>query len=479
MDRNRISRRDFLKTAGFGTASILLGSGLTGCASKQLKNKSYSKEKPNLVFIFADQWRAQAMGYAGDSNAITPNLDRFAKQSINFTNAVSDCPVCSPYRASLITGRYPLTHGVFLNDVLLNKDAISIAQAYKNAGYQTAYIGKWHLDGYGREKYIPRERHQGFDFWRGFGCTHDYNNSLYYADDDDTKLKWNGYDAIAQTQAAQQYIREHACGEPFVLFLSWGPPHNPYETAPEKYKKLFANKNLKLRLNVPKNLEQKAREDLAGYYAHIAALDGCFGDIIQTLSETGLEDNTIVVFTSDHGDMLYSQGMQRKQCPWDESIRVPFLIRYPAELGKKGKTIDMPIDTPDVMPTLLGLSGVDIPDTVEGQNFADVIRGTKKPSKNAALIASYVVFGEWTKDKGGREFRGVRTRRYTYVRDLNGPWLLYDNKHDPYQLTNLCNKPEYVKLQKEMDDILAQKLKANNDEFLPGILYLRKWGYVK
>ncbi|MCP4640325.1 MAG: sulfatase-like hydrolase/transferase, partial [bacterium] len=103
------------------------------------------RQRPNVVFVFADQWRAQATGYAGDPNAITPNLDKLAEESLNFTNAVSGCPVCTPYRGSLLTGQYWLTHGAFMNDVCLRDEAISIAEAYKEAGYDTAYIGKWHL----------------------------------------------------------------------------------------------------------------------------------------------------------------------------------------------------------------------------------------------------------------------------------------------------------------------------------------------
>jgi arylsulfatase A-like enzyme len=426
----------------------------------------------------ADQRRAQAAGYAGDPNAITPNLDELAKESINFSNAVSGCPVCCPYRASLITGRYPLTHGVFLNDVRLNNDAVSIAQAYNNAGYETAYIGKWHLDGDHRSAFIPRERRQGFKFWKALGCTHDYNNSFYYADEN-VKLKWEGYDAIAQTKEAQRYIRTHADGKGFVLFLSWGPPHSPYNTAPQRYNDLFKDKSLTLRPNVPKEHEERARKALAGYYAHIAALDDCVGKIVRTLKELGLENNTILVFTSDHGDMLYSQGERKKQRPWDESIMVPFLVRYPAAHGRAGRTIDTPINTPDIMPTLLALSGVEIPDTVEGRDFSDIIKGTKEPNDNAALITCPSPFGQWKRKKhGGREYRGVRTRRYTYVRDLNGPWLLYDNKQDPYQLNNLCNKPEHNKLQKELEGLLSQKLKQTNDEFLAGPKYIKKWGYV-
>ncbi|MHC4110550.1 MAG: sulfatase family protein [Planctomycetota bacterium] len=474
MKKDRIGRRQFLQRTAIGTASITLGPKLSWALNSGRKNIS---RRPNLVFILADQWRAQATGYAGDTNARTPNLDKLAAGSINFSNAVSGCPVCCPYRASLLTGRFPLTHGVFLNDVLLNNDAVSIAQAYNKAGYETGYIGKWHLDGRDRVALIPKERRQGFKFWKAFGCTHNYNNSFYYTDEN-VKLKWNGYDAIAQTDEANRYIREHAGDKPFALFLSWGPPHAPYHTAPQKYRKQFSEAQIKLRPNVPKKSEAQARKVLAGYYAHIAALDDCIGEILQTLKESSLENDTILVFTSDHGDMLFSQGGQKKQQPWDESIMVPFLLRYPAAHGGMGKTIDMPINTSDIMPTLLALSGIEIPGTVEGADFSNVIRGIRKQKDNAALISCQSPFGQWTRTRGGREYRGIRTSRYTYVRDLKGPWLLFDNKQDPYQLNNLCNKPEHSELQKKMEAVLSKKLKQTNDEFLPGPEYIKKWGYV-
>ena len=474
MKKDRIGRREFLQRAAIGTASITLGPKLSWARRSGTKNIS---RRPNLVFILADQWRAQATAYAGDTNARTPNLDKLAAESINFSNAVSGCPVCCPYRASLLTGRYPLTHGVFLNDVPLNTDAVSIAQAYNKAGYETGYIGKWHLDGRDRSAFIPKERRQGFKFWKAFGCTHNYNNSFYYADEN-VKLKWNGYDAIDQTREAHSYIREHAGDKPFALFLSWGPPHAPYHTAPQKYRKQFSEAQIKLRPNVPKRFEAQARKVLAGYYAHIAALDDCIGEILQTLKEAGLENDTILVFTSDHGDMLYSQGGQKKQQPWDESILVPFLLRYPAAHGGIGKTIDMPINTPDIMPMLLALSGIEIPGTVEGADFSNVIRGSRKKKDNAVLINCPSPFGQWTRARGGREYRGIRTSQYTYVRDLNGPWLLYDNKKDPYQLNNLCGKSEHSELQRKMEAVLSQKLKQTNDEFLPGAEYIKKWGYV-
>lgn len=433
---------------------------------------------PNIVIVFADQLRYQATGFAGDPNVKTPHLDRLAAQSLNFTKAVSGCPVCSPARASLLTGRYPDKHGVFVNDVCLNDEATSLAQACASAGYRTAYIGKWHLDGHGRSNYIPPERRQGFDYWKVLECTHNYNRSAYYAGDDPEKVFWEGYDAIEQTDDAVTYIHEHEGEQPFLLVVSWGTPHNPYNTAPEKYRQMYDPDKLELRPNVPAENEAKTREDLAGYYAHVSALDDQVGKLLNALDEEGISDDTVFMFWSDHGDMIGSQGMQRKQRPWDESILVPLLIRYPAQFGQDGREIDTPINTPDLMPTLLSMSGVSVPDSSEGNNYCPFLSGEASEPADGALIACYHPFGEYQRERhGGREYRGIRTRRHTLVLDRSGPWLLYDNEADPYQLENLAQDPEHAALRDELVRKLEALMAHNGDQFLSSDEYLAEWGY--
>jgi len=432
-------------------------------------------KQPNVVFVFADQWRAQSTGYAGCPDVQTPNLDALSRQSVQFTQAISGCPVCTPYRASLLTGQRPLTHGLFLNDVSLSDDAVSIAQAFAGAGYDTAYIGKWHVDGHGRLSYIPPERRQGFQYWRVQECTHDYNNSDYFAETDE-RLWWDGYDAAAQTREAQRYIRERDGEKPFFLMLSWGPPHDPYATAPEEFQALYNADDLALRPNVPDEHE-RVRRDLVGYYAHCSALDVCVGDLLATLDETGLAEDTVFVFTSDHGDLIGAHGFCGKQQPWEESILVPFLLRWPGGLGAEAHSADALLDAPDIMPTLLGLCGIVIPDTVGGTDLSPAVRGEGPAGDDAVLLACHSPSGQYSRSVGGREFRGVRTRRHTYVRDLNGPWLMFDNEADPYQLENLVGSPEHAALQAELEAVLTRMLAVQNDEFLPGPDYIARWGY--
>ena len=432
---------------------------------------------PNVVFVFADQWRAQAFGYAGDPNVHTPCIDRFAQQTVNFSQAVAGCPVCSPYRGSLMTGQYPHTHGMVVNDQCLFETANApyLAEAFATAGYDTAYIGKWHLDGHGRTAFVPPERRLGFQFWRGYECTHDYNRSIYYADDD-IPLEWDGYDAIAQTTEACRYLTEHDRDRPFALVLSWGPPHNPYQTAPEEYRRLYDATTIHLRDNVPPEAEEAARQDLAGYYAHCTALDACFGELLGALETAGLAEETIVVFTSDHGDMLGSRGFVRKQKPWEESIRVPFLILDPLSTRSGPRSSSAPIDAPDIMPTLLGLCGIPVPSTVQGTDFAPLIREGQPVAATEALLALYLPFHEWRYDNGGKEYRGLRTERYTYVRDLRGPWLLYDNDDDPSQMMNLCADPGVRDIQGHLDAVLTRKLAASGDDFPRGAAYVERLG---
>jgi arylsulfatase A-like enzyme len=436
-------------------------------------------KKPNIVFILVDQWRAQATGYAGDRNVISPNIDQLASSSINVKNAVSGMPVCTPFRASLMTGQYPLTHGVFMNDVMLDTAKTTIAKTYRKHGYNTGFIGKWHIDGHGRSSYIPENRRQGFEYWKALECTHDYNHSAYYSGNSDEKLYWDGYDALAQAEDASAYIAEKSkTRNPFMLFISMGPPHDPYQTAPEKYRQMYTGKKIVINQNVPAEIREKVEKDLKGYYAHITAIDDGIGKIRQSIRDAGIEDNTIIVFTADHGDLLGAHGSWNKQQPYEESIRVPFLIHYPAVFGNEGKTSPVLINSPDIMPTLLGLSNIKIPRSVEGVDFSGVLKGKEKDQVTHTLISCVQPFGQWSRNRGGKEFRGVVTTRYTYVKDLRGPWLLFDNINDPLQLNNLAGNAEYSEIEKDLEKRLQKTLKRRKDDFRPGMEYVKKWNYV-
>jgi arylsulfatase A-like enzyme len=229
---------------------------------------------------------------------------------------------------------------------------------------------------------------------------------------------------------------------------------------------------------VPADKVEKVQNDLRGYYAHMTAIDDCVGQLRSTLKEQGLDENTIIVFTADHGDLMGSHGAWNKQQPYDESIRVPFLIHHPKAFGPQGKKSKALMNSPDIMPTLLGLTGIEVPKSVEGKDFSQILLGKKKNDVTHTLISCVQPFGQWIRSKGGKEYRGLMTENYTYVRDLKGPWLLFDRTKDPFQLNNLVGQPSLAAIQSKLDRDLLNELKIRKDEFLPGLDYIKKWNYV-
>ena len=434
-------------------------------------------QRPNIVFLLTDQWRGSATGYAGDPNVKTPNLDRLAKEGIQFHNAVSVCPVCTPYRASLMTGRFPTSTGMFLNDATLPLSEVCIADVFKQAGYATGYIGKWHLDGGGRGSYVSPERRHGWDYWKAAECDHSYNHSHYYEGTSTEKHFWQGYDAFAQTKDAQEYLRRQAgAGNPFVLMVSYGGPHNPYETAPAEFANLYQPSAIKVSPNVPENIRGGIQKQLQGYYGHCSALDKCVGDVMKTLAETGLAQNTILVFTADHGVMMGSHACSAiaKQLPWNEAANVPLLVRYPAGQKDPGRVVKTALTTPDLFATLFGLTGVALPKKAEGQDLSGLVRGEPDLEDRGAL---YMGVAPFAGGQFNREYRALRTSRYTYVRDLKGPWFLFDDVKDPYQMENLVNRPEQAQLQKQLDQSLELEMKRIHDVFRSGDENIKEWGY--
>jgi arylsulfatase A-like enzyme len=426
-----------------------------------------SDGRPNIVLIVVDEWRAQAFGHAGDANAHTPALDRLAAESLVFDQAVSGHSVCCPARASFMTGQYPLRHGVFINDVQLETEDTTLAEAFVKGGYSTAYIGKWHLYGSPegcferREQFVPPEARLGFQYWKAGECTHDYNHSAYFDQDDPSVRYWPGYDAYSQTEDAIHVLGQER-DQPLFLMLSFGPPHFPLGSAPSAHQQAYSEREIGLRPNVPVWAREQASEDLRGYYAHIAAIDECVGRIMTAAADS----NTVVVFTSDHGDMLWSQGLEYKLVPWEESVRVPLFIRIPGRAPEHRQAL---FNSPDLMPTMLGLAGIEVPAAVQGVDLL------KEEGPASAFLNAPVAFSSLRRC-GFDGYRGVRTHRYTYVRTTRGPWLLYDNLEDPHQLVNRLHDPAYASVRAELEGELRGWLDRLGDEFLEGSEYVRRAG---
>ncbi len=446
---------------------------LTSCGPGEQKQK-----QPNVIFILTDQWRASALGYAGNEVVQTPHLDKFATEAVNFTNAVSVMPVCTPYRASLMTGRYPTNTGMFINDLYLPSEELCMAEIFAEAGYNTAYLGKWHLDGHGRSDFVIPERRQGWKFWKASECDHHYPKEHYYDNRDSTLRYWEGYSTYAIAGEANNYMQQHARGkDPFCLFVSLGTPHFPHNTAPGEYMKLYPKENLKLPDNVTDDMKERAYKELQGYYAHCTATDKAIGEIIDKAKELGIYDNSVIVFTSDHGEMMGSHGFRpfMKHQPYSESANIPFLIAYPGMDANKGKRAEAAITTPDILPSLLSLCNISIPESIEGYDLSELINNPSMDPERAALYMNPCPFGiAYPSD----EYRAIRTASYTYVKTPEGPSMLFDNKKDPTQLNNLVNHIDWAETQAKLDEELMRELTRIGDvEIRSRDYYLKKFGY--
>ncbi|MBB3696641.1 sulfatase-like hydrolase/transferase [Flammeovirga yaeyamensis] len=457
--------------------NLLVVMGIFSCQKHSNSSVVQSKKKPNIVYILTDQWRASATAYGGNTTVKTPTLDQLAKKSINFSNAVSVTPVCTPHRAALFTGRYPTTTGMVVNDVYLPEEELCMAEIFKSEGYSTAYYGKWHLDGHGRLNNVAPERRQGFDYWKGLECSHNYNKMPYYENDDPEIKYWPKYSPFAITEDANKYLAAHANDDrPFLLVLSIATPHYPHGSAPKRFMDMYPQDSLELPKNVYPQWEKRARKEMQGYYAHISATDEAIGNVLKQLENLGLEENTIVVFSSDHGEMLGAHGVKPfvKQLPWDESVRVPFLIKYPSIGDHAGSVIKAPINTPDILPSLLGLSDISIPETIEGEDLSNLMKSPDPNYDRAALVMNACPFGSNHKDE---EYRGILTKQYTYVKTLQGPSQLFDNVSDPLQLNNLIDQKATAQVQERLEGLLQKEMSRIGDEFKPREYYLEKYNY--
>ena len=460
-DSSKMNRRAFLAASGTAAAAV----GTSSLAAGIQTSKTVSRDRPNLIFVTADQARAQSFGFMGNRQVHSPNFDRLARESVVFTESTSVCPICTPARAIWLTGRNPTSTGVISNDIQLPVGETSSAEVLKDVGYATGYVGKWHLDGPLRQGFTPPgPRRQGFDYWAAANICHHYTKAFYYRDSPE-KIDIAGYQPDHETDLAIGFIENHR-NKPFHLNLHWGPPHDPY-IVPEKYMQLYDPARIELRDNVMVPDHIDPRKMIAAYYAGISAVDWNMGRLMKALDDMALAENTILVFTSDHGDMLYSLGLTYKQWPYEECVRVPLLVRYPRRA--EARKVDSLISSVDIMPTMLSLCGAPIPDGVQGTDFAETVRGGEGPSPDAAMIMCVQPCARYHDRHGTPAWRGLRTRSHTYARFRNEDWCLYDNEKDPFQRRNLFadryEEPEVRALRQRLDATLQARLRAIGDGF--------------
>jgi arylsulfatase A-like enzyme len=421
-----LNRRSFNQMTGAATFGAVLTCG-AGPASR----------RPNVLFVFSDMQRAYSMGCYGDPNARTPVLDAFAKQGARLDAAISNTPVCCPYRACLMSGQYAHNNGVMSNGVTFRPTVKCVAETFRDAGYVTGYSGKWHIS----------EAKDAPDPTYGFPA-----NGTEYGN-----YKTDRHSANT-TDVALKFIADKSKGAaPWLLYVSYILPHSPYK-APPGYVEHF--KDIKLPPNVLAGAATElAKNNLPDYYGMIESLDDEFKRILQALDEAGVAKDTIVVYSSDHGDMIGCQGYKAKRWPYEESARIPFLIRYPQAIPA-GSIIADPFGAPDVYPTLAGLAGVPVPDGLDGVDFSALFKGeTSKPPRDYVYLEMQYAYVPWP------GWRALRTRRYMYARLKERPWLLFDLKNDPWEKNNLVDDPAQRALVKELDGRLEKIMRESGDSW--------------
>jgi len=439
-----IRRRDFF--------TGLAGAGLTGCQPE--------RPRPNILVLVPDQYRGMDLGVMGNPDVQTPNMDNLASDGVLLENTFANCPVCCPARGTLLTGRYARAHGVAVNDAPLPNNEVTIAEILKEQGYRTGFVGKWHLEGGKRLPGFvpPGPRRQGFDYWAANICSHDYWNMQFFRDDP-TPIDMPGYSAETFTDEAIEFIAQES-DQPFCLYLEWGPPHNPY-VAPPEYMNLYDPDALTMRENWQPEARMGSRNDIAGYYSAVTFIDNEVGRILNILEESGRAENTIVLLTSDHGDMLGSHGRSLKRKPWEESIHVPGILRYPGAVAS-GQTVSFPFSHVDMVPTLLGLASVSARPNMHGRDVSGLLTGAGGDAPESVYLQSYTS----TERNEFPPWRGVRTARHTYAHHEDRPWMLHDNQEDPFQLANLAGNPSHRELESELDTLTTRWFEDTQDAWV-------------
>jgi choline-sulfatase len=438
--------------------------------------------QPNVIYVLSDQLRAFEVGCYRNQVIDTPHMDRFASEGARFHTACSNAPVCTPARSILLTGQYARSCTGALGNVAGTPPAdervrltdTTMAEALRDEGYHTALIGKWHIH--------PRPFLTGFDETLYPHHSHRYTHQTYFNTAGD-EFVVDEFTPLREAEQARQFLQRQKKDEPFFLYYSISPPHMPLADAPPKYAERYAAEDIPLRPNVWKGSEMAydekwfriylwdylyyreqqphttkplpegfdLRDLTALYYGLVTCVDDCLGVLMNTLRETGLDEDTLVVFTSDHGDNLGSHQAFNKGLLIEESIRIPLMFRWPGGIEPSVST-QQTASLVDVMPTTLSLAGFDTPGSVQGTDLAPIVRG------EAATVGENCAYIEGTHGD-----IGVRTPRHTYgihradgvyggpdSEIIDDRYLFYDNKEDPFQSTNLIQTDAQLDLGEEL-----------------------------
>lgn len=430
---------------------------------------------PHIIYILSDEHSAFATGYMGEPNLRTPQLDRLAREGVAFERAYANTPICTPSRGTIFSGRHahagPVQH--FFD--VYKASAPSTATYLRDAGYHTAYFGKWHMgvvrdqmspavrqnpDAYPEINYFRRtpEYHRGgFQDWYAFELNDAHFNLSYYEQRDVNPVQKEGYQTDVLTEMALDYLQAYDREEPLFLVLSIEPPHFPLE-APAAFLR-FDPETLQTRPNFVDS--PGMRQSLAAYYAMVENLDWNIGRMLQGLSNLPrFERNTLVVYFADHGEFMGSHGViERKEYPHEESVRIPAIFHWPEQIPAQGLRGEL-FSLVDMLPTTLGLVGLPIPRYVQGRDFSVACRG-QPFSGPAQVLLEMSNNPRWSLDF--LDWRAIVTERWKYTYFETGHELLFDLQQDPYELENLVTRK--VDTRDELREALLRLLQESGEPY--------------
>jgi arylsulfatase A-like enzyme len=414
--------------------------------------------KPNVVVFFTDQQRWDTTGAHGNPLGLTPNFDRAARSGTHVENSFTVQPVCGPARACMQTGMYATQTGCYRNGIPLPEDAPALAEQFSEAGYRTGYIGKWHLAGH---EPVPERERGGYEHWLASNKL-EFTSDAYHTvvfDNDKRPVRLPGYRVDALTDAAIRFIDENQ-EEPFFLFLSHLEPHHQNHVddypPPNGYREPYAGRW------VPPDLAAlggSTQQHIAGYYGMVKRLDEAYGRLLDTLESLGLRENTVVLFTSDHGNHFKTRNGEYKRSGHDSSLRVPTVFTGPGFDG--GRRMTELVSILDLSATLLDAAGIPVPESFEGRSVLPLVRGNGPEWRNE-------LFFQVSESEVGR---GIRTPRWKYGVSAPGanPWsdahaeryvesYLYDLWTDPYELFNLAGHASHQRLSEHLRERLLTRM---------------------
>lgn len=451
-----LSRRDALKALGVASAAGLLQPALGDLAWADPPQK----KRPNIIFILSDDHRWDYMGAAGHPFLDTSNMDRLAGEGVLFSNAFVTTSLCSPSRACFLTGQYAHNHGVQNNTTPWKNENITFLELLKHAGYDTAFIGKWHMPGR-----LPDLR--GVDRFLTFtveGGQGKYFNCPLIVDGKETASR-KPYITEELTDYALEFINRER-ENPFCLYLSHKAIHHEFLPPPE-LNHLYDD----VKMPLPKEADYWfSKTD--GFLVHglfmpldhywrnyceaLVALDQQIGRVLDRLDELGIADNTVVVYAGDNG---YSWGEHRivdKRWPYEEIIRIPYIVRYPDMTNDPGRKASQMTLNIDLAPTLLDLAGATVPEQMDGQSFLPILQSSSAPGRKAWL---YEYFKDFPYNVPAN--KAVRTDTHVYI-EFEGrrPPEMYDIANDPHQMNNLMNTEEGKKLLPDLKHMLEDLKKG-------------------